>query len=115
MPPKTQDEIDNLRDTLRKDVNDLHSKTNSISTQISNIDSKLEATLPFLATTTDVEKNMGNHVKEFHSPKSGSGRSFPPQELKGIDSKLIAALIGATTLLISGLSALIQKFLTTGF
>ncbi len=109
MSPKT-DEIENLRDNFKEDVKELHKKTDSISGQVSSINSKLEATLPFLATTTDIEKNMGNHIKEFHGPKSG--RSLPPQESKGIDPKLIAGLIGAATILISGLSALIQRMLS---
>ncbi|NIV93782.1 hypothetical protein GWN42_13535 [candidate division KSB1 bacterium] len=109
MPPK-KDDVDDLREEFRSDVRELHNKTNTISGQISNIDSKLEATLPFLATTTDVEKTMGNHVKEFHGPKSG--RSTVPQR-SGMDPKLIAGLVGAATLLISALTAVINHYLSS--
>jgi len=109
---KTQEEIDKLREEIRSDVKTLHGKTDTISGQVSSINSKLEATLPFLATKTDVEKNMSKHVKDYHGPKST--KTMPPQQSSGIDPKLIAGLIGAATILISGLSALIQKFLTSG-
>ena len=120
MPPKKTDtdQIENLRDDFRADVIALHSKSDSINKQLAEISGELKGTLPFLATKTDVEQNMSKHVKDYHGPKSG--RSTPPQqaqqvaqESKGIDPKLIAGLIGAATLLISAISAVLQRFLAT--
>jgi hypothetical protein len=88
VPPKCSDESGEFR----TDIKDLHGKFNTIAEKLATIDGRLRGTLPFLATKSDLENHISDHVSKYHSRKTPP-KSIVPVKGDTLDKRVMIALL----------------------